>query len=274
MKKFIYRYEAMSTPCEITLYASTKYQADFIADAILSETKRLEKKYNYYNKNSLISQINSRQTQILDSETKAILQRAKQYYKLTDSLFDITIATLKELYRFEKDPKEFYKKREQLLAFVGVNHFKIQRNKIVFDNPYTQIDLGGFVKEYAVDKSISILKKYKIKSALINYGGDIYALGKKPNNSKFSIGVKDPLDKQKIALYIELENEALTTSASYERNYTIGSKIYSHIISTNEIKDKANSVTVISQSCVESGIYSTSLMIDKNLFCKNRVIIL
>jgi len=274
MKKFIYRYEAMSTPCEITLYAHTKHQADNTANAVLSETKRLEHKYNYYNKNSLISQINSRKIQTLDIETKSIFQRTKKYYKLTNGLFDITIATVKDLYRYEKNIEQFTQKIAILKPFIGTEHFKIQRNKIRFDNPYTKIDVGGFVKEYAVDRSITIIQNYKINSAIVNYGGDIYALGKKPDNSKFSIGVKEPLQTDKIALYVQLENEALTTSASYERNYTIESQRYSHIISNRKLQKDVNSVSVISKNCVESGVYSTSLMIDKNLFCKNKVIIL
>ncbi len=274
MKKFIYRYEAMSTPCELLLFAKDKFQADSVANTILLETKRLEKKYNYYNKDSIISQINSRTLRELDSETKTILQRAKKYYKLTDGIFDITIATIKELYREEKDEILFIQKKSSLEPFVGCEHFNIKRNKIIFDNPHTKIDLGGFVKEYAVDRAVMILKRYKIGSALVNYGGDIYALGKKPDGTKFSIGIKDPLNQTAFAIQVELKDEALTTSASYERNYTIGSKIYSHIISTIEYSEEPNSVSVISSNCVESGVYSTSLMINKNLITKNKIVIL
>lgn len=263
----------MSTSCELLLFTESKVQADSVADTILLETKRLEKKYNYYKENSIVSQINSRQTQEIDSETKTILQRAKKYYKLTDGVFDITIATIKELYREESDEKTFNTKREFLTSFVGCEHFALKRDKIVFDNPHTKIDLGGFVKEYAVDRAVKILKKQKISSALVNYGGDIYALGKKPNGTKFSIGIKDPLNQTAFSTQVELENEALTTSASYERNYTIGSKIYSHIIAIKEYDITPNSVSVISSNCVESGVYSTSLMIDRDIQTSNRVLV-
>ncbi len=274
MKKYIYKFEAMSSPCELTLYADKKTLADKAAEAVLLETKRLEKKYNYYKENSIVSLINSRTTQELDAETKSILQRAKQYYKLTDGLFDITIATIKELYRNEKNLEAFKSKKEYLLQFIGCEHFSIKRNKIVFDNKFTKIDLGGFVKEYAVDRAVVVLKKHKITSALVNYSGDIYALGKKPDGSQFTIGIKDPKNRELFATEVSLQDQALTTSASYERNYTIGSKTYSHIITKDDSKKMQNSVSIISSNCVESGVFSTSMMINRDLITSNQVIII
>ena len=264
----------MSTPCELILYAKEKSVADASAMAILDETKRLEKKYNYFKDDSLISLINSRQTKIIDSETKSILQRASQYYKATNGTFDITIATIKDLYKNEKDLASLKTKKEELLGYVGCEHFSLKKDKIIFDNEYTKIDLGGFVKEYAVDRAVIILKKHKIESALVNYGGDIYALGKKPDGTAFKVGIKDPVDRTKYAKEIELQNQALTTSASYERNYTIEDKTFSHIISKADSNTSANSVTVISHNCVESGVYSTSIMINRDIKTNNQTVIL
>ena len=262
----------MSTPCEIILFCKTGQKAEQTSKAILYEAKRLEKKYNYYDTNSLLSKINLRQENKLDLETKTLLQRAKQYYKLTENIFDITIATIKDIYVDEKSIENLEQKKANLLKYVGCEHFEIKKNKLYFDNTYTKIDLGGFVKEYSVDRAVNIIKKHKIQSALINFGGDIFVIGKKPNGEKFKIGIKNPIDKTKYIKFIELENEALTTSASYERFYEIENQQFSHILSkTNTLN--AKSVTVISKNCVESGVFSTSLMINPKLKTKNRVII-
>ena len=272
--KFVYKFKAMSTPCELIIYEAQKAKADSVAESVVVEVKRLEKKYNYYDENSYLSLINSRSESKLDSESKSLLTRAKQYYKATDGIFDITIATLKELYRDERLLDELNKKKEQLLEFVGCEHFSIKKDKIFFDNEFTKIDLGGFVKEYAVDRSVNIIKKAKIKSALINYGGDIYAIGKKPDGNSFKIGIKDPNNPQENIEFIELENQALTTSASYERSYTIEEKELSHIISKGNFNSSVKSVSIRSVNCVESGVYSTALMINPKLQHSNRAIIL
>jgi len=271
--KFIYKFSAMSTPCELIIYEAKKTKADSIAESVVLEVKRLEKKYNYYNENSYLSLINARKEYKLDNESKSLLTRAKQYYKLTDGIFDITIATLKDLYKSESSLDRLNEKKAKLLPFVGCEHFDIKKDKIIFDNEFTKIDLGGFVKEYAVDRSASIIKKAKIKSALINYGGDIYAIGKKPDGECFKIGLKDPTDRQKHIEHVEIENQALTTSASYERNYTIEQEQLSHIISKDSYLNSPKSVTVVSANCIESGVYSTALMINPALKHSNRAII-
>ena len=264
----------MSTPCELILYESQKTKADSIAESVVVEVKRLEKKYNYYNENSYLSLINSRIESNLDQETKSLLKRAKQYYSLTDGIFDITVATFKDLYKSESSLAELNIKKEKLLKYVGCEHFDIKKDKIIFDNEFTKIDLGGFVKEYAVDRSAVIIKKAKIKSALINYGGDIYALGKKPDGSKYKIGIKNPDNPHEHIEYVEIQNQALTTSASYERNYKIEDETLSHIFSKDNNANKVKSVSVVSLSCVESGVYSTSLMVNPSLRHSNKSIII
>lgn len=269
-KKFVYHFQAMSTLCELILYVEDKFSADKAAKLVLEDTKRLEKKYNYYDDRSYLSDINSRKVCLLDGESKSLLQRAMQYYKDTNGVFDITIATIKNLYVDSQSIVELESKKKDLMPYVGCEHFKIKKNKILFDNDFTKIDLGGFVKEYAVDRAAMLLEKQKISSALINYGGDVYALGCKPDGSKFTIGIKDPKNTQNFVEEISLENEALTTSASYERSYTLESSSYSHIIAKSKKNSEALSVSVVSSNCVESGVFSTSLMIEKSIEIRNK----
>ena len=264
----------MSTPCELVVYASSKILADKSANDVLLETKRLEKKYNYYDSTSVLSLINKRELQELDKETKDLLNRAKKYYKATNGVFDVTIATIKSLFESENSSASLESKIQNLKCFLGCDHFYIKKDKIIFDNLFTKIDFGGFVKEYAVDRAVKVLKKNKIQNALVNYGGDIYALGKKPNGEFFKIGIKDPQNLKQYAKEVSLCNQALTTSASYERNYNVGDKNYSHIIATVKKTSDALSISVVAPSTVEAGVYSTSLMINISLETKNKVIML
>jgi len=87
------------------------------------------------------------------------------------------------------------------------------------------------------------------------------------------VGVKNPKNTKEHAVFEEIENQALTTSASYERNYKIEEHTLSHIFSKNELTKSPKSVTVISPNCIESGVYSTSLMVDPTLKHKNKSIV-
>jgi len=254
----------MTSPCEVHIYSNDEVKSRNIAKKILTMAKGLEQKYNFYNPNSYMSALNQRQTNKLDMQTKDLLTRAKFFYSKTDGIFDVTTGTLSKARKLPT-VENIDKEMERLMPFVGVEHFKIKKDKLLFDNPYTRIDLGGFVKEFAVDQAVKILKKEKIRSALVNFGGDIYALGTKPNGRMFSIGIKNPLDPNEYLTHANISNQALTTSASYERNHLVEGKEYSHIISKDDLQDKIISATVISSSVLESGVFSTALMIEPKL---------
>ena len=263
----------MTTPCEVHIFSDNEEKSRMVAGKILSRAKGLEKKYNFYNNNSLLSSLNQRKRSNLDPQTEELLKRAKQFYEATSHIFDVTMGTLVQA-RKASTLEQVEEKKSKLIPFVGCEHFKIQRHKIIFDNPHTLIDLGGFVKEYAVDMGVKILKKHKIGSALINFGGDIYALGSKPSGEPFSVGIKNPKNPTQYSMHCEISNQALTTSASYERNHRVEGKLYSHIISRSERQEKVASVTVIASSTLESGVYSTSLMVEPSLDCPFEKILL
>lgn len=254
----------MTSPCEVHIYAHNKSHADEVAKKILLTAKGLEQKYNFYNPNSYLSMLNQRKTNLLDAQTKDLLTRAKLFHTKTHGIFDITMGTLTQSRKLPT-LDEVEKERQRLEPFVGVEHFKIKKNKLIFDNPHTLIDLGGFVKEYAVDVAVKILKKEKIVSALVNFGGDIYALGLKPNGEKFSIGIKNPKNPREYITNVKISNEALTTSASYERNHEVEGKSFSHIISNQALQNKIVSATVMASTVVEAGVFSTALMIEPQL---------
>lgn len=262
----------MSTKCELHFVSTSQALANSIASQVLKEVKRLEIKYNYYNPNSYLSQINKRTINQLDIETKDILKDCLNYYAKTNHIFNIAIATIKDLYTLAT-LSEFYTQRDKLIPYSGCEHIKIQKNRVIFDNPYTKIDFGGYVKEYAVDQSIKVLKKNNINSAFVNYGGDMYIMGLKPNGSKYKVGIKNPNNPQEILLSVELKDQALTTSGGYERSYTIEDKSFSHIIA-QKAQSNYLSATVISNSSVDSGVYSTSLMIDNNINTNNKIILI
>jgi len=264
MRHYLYKFTVMTSPCEVHIYHQDGILAQKLASDILVRAKALEKKYNFYDPHSLLSQINQRKVKQLDRETKELLHRAKLFYAKSEGVFDVTMGTLVASRR-HASVEAVEEAVARLIPFVGVEHFKLQRDQIQFDNPYTQIDFGGLVKEYAVDQAVKILKKAKVTSALVNFGGDIYALGEKPKGEPFVIGIKNPHDPRRYIAQVPLKNRALTTSASYERNRQIEDRNYSHIIGTAPLQSRVISATVLAPSVVESGVFSTALMIKPSL---------
>lgn len=275
MIKYSHQFHCMTTPCEVILYSETIKKAKKVARSIEKNTKRLEKKYNFFSPNSFLSALNNRSESslIIDRETCKILKQVRKLSEKTNHCFDITTGTLKHCAKLDSVDK-IETCRKQLAPFIGPNTWHIEGDKIHFTNKEVKLDLGGVIKEYAVDQAGEIAKKFNT-SALINFGGDIYVNGQKPDESNFSIALKNPKQPQQHIAVLQLCNQGLTTSAHYERSTQIEGKTYSHIINSKVDDDKTVipektpptvlSATVISNSVLTSGIYSTALMLNPTL---------
>lgn len=262
-----YTFPCMSTKCSIQIYkGGINIQKAF--EEIEKNTKFLEKKYNFYDQNSYLNKtINNRKKSKLklDKQSSRVLKKVKEFSKNVNFLFDISVGTYKHCY-MHKDIKTFEECMLKLKDKSGFDSWNLNKNFIEFAHKETKLDLGGVIKEFAVDEAVCILKKHGIYSAIVNFGGDLFALGTKPSGELFTIGVKNPNDKNTNLLNIQIKNQALTTSAHYERSYDIENKNFSHILSKQGNTENLLSATIISQSVLKSGIYSTSFMINTDIF--------
>jgi thiamine biosynthesis lipoprotein ApbE len=134
---------------------------------------------------------------------------------------------------------------------------------IFFKNPDTQIDLGGIGKGYAVDMATRILKGNRIRSALINFAGNIYAYGTPPGRKSWVIGLQHPRKSEGLLNSFEIKDKAVSTSGDYEKFFIIDGKRYSHIIDPrtgNPVKDIV-SVTIIADTATRADALSTGVFV-------------
>ncbi len=98
--------------------------------------------------------------------------------------------------------------------------------------PGAQLDLGAVAKGYAVEQAAELLRRDKrVKTALINAGGNIKVLGSKEDGSPWKIGVQDPRNPQKVLGTLAVKDgTAIATSGDYQRYYEVDGKRYHHIL--------------------------------------------
>lgn len=126
------------------------------------------------------------------------------------------------------------------------------------------IDLGAVTKGYAIGQVYDLLSERNLIGALINAGGNIMALGHPQGRDSFTIALQDPQDASNIIGTIPLkDHQAISTSGSYNRYYTIGNTRYSHILSglTGHPPNYHKSVTVLTNEGIDSDILSTVLFL-------------
>ena len=140
---------------------------------------------------------------------------------------------------------------------------KIENSSLLFkeDNVIqrvgeAEIDLGGYVKGYALDKIKDYLKAHELTNYIINAGNSSVLLGEKNNGENYNVGIKG-LD----GYLFKLKNCVISTSGTLEQSIEINGKTYSHIVNpyNGDAEAKYDSVVVISKDGAFSDAMSTSL---------------
>lgn len=222
----------------------------------------LEKLWSVNDENSEIYKANRSGGEAvhLHKETAGLLRSALETAEKTGGAFDPTVYPLVEAWGFNSHEYRIPEDDEikRLLENVGYRKIKLEGETLRLPAG-VRIDLGAVGKGYAGDAAAALLKKAGINSALLNIGGNVQAVGRKPDGNKWIIGIRNPFDKGGLAGIIEAENTAVITSGGYERCFT-GSdgRTYHHIIDPETGRPAESglaSVTVIA----ESGEYADSL---------------
>lgn len=258
----VHRFTAMTVPCEVQLFGSSK--SSQLAQMIEHNTRRLEKKYNFYSDQSwLTCELNQRSDNRvqLDDESLVVFQAIKNIVVGTQGVFDPTVGSIKWLLRnnHQLSRAEAYQLAKPMM---GVSAWQIIGSELVFAHPQTRIDLGGVIKEFAIDQAINIAQNLGAKAALINFGGDIRSFGMKLNNEAFNVAVVNPANPSEAFFSLPLANAALTTSAHYERQTKFSDGKTSHILAEQGTHTNVLSVTVVAPTALEAGAISTALTID------------
>ena len=154
---FIHRFQAMTVVCEVQIYEAA--DAKNIVAMIESNTRRLEGKYNFYSQSSWLNQsINQRKTStvILDDESHTVFEVVRRLVDGTRGIFDPTVGTVKSLINKtpELDKSTAY---ESAKHFMGPKAWSIAEHTLTVPALETQFDLGGVIKEFAVDQALVLL---------------------------------------------------------------------------------------------------------------------
>lgn len=269
-----------TTPAQSILYGmsteiSSKVfgeQANEALKAAEEEIVRLEGLLSRFLPESEISRINNSagiRNERVSSETYEVLSKAKEFSKCCQGCFDVTIAPLVDLWRKARDtatsPDE--SDIERMLPLVDYSNLIIDpcEKEVYLKKPGQLIDLGGIGKGYAADLILEIFKKYEVKSAFTNFGGNVATIGTRPDGSPWRIGIQHPRNENSLIGVVTAVNKSVVTSGDYQR-YFIGSnnKRYHHILNPSTGYPSESgliSATIIADSSVAADALSTILFI-------------
>lgn len=189
------------------------------------------------------------------------------YWSKTKGEFNIAMGGAIDLWKTAEESQKLPEKQEiaQVLSVHTPEDILLDAgNGRIYLPKGLAIDLGAVTKGYAIGQVYELLSQRKLTGALINAGGNIMALGQPQGRDSFTIALQDPQDASNIIGTIPLkDHQAISTSGSYNRYYTIGDTRYSHILSglTGHPPSYHKSVTVLTNEGIDSDILSTVLFL-------------
>ncbi|MCR5451180.1 MAG: FAD:protein FMN transferase [Lachnospiraceae bacterium] len=256
------------TVITVTLYG--KDREEYIKGCF-SIADHYEKLLSATEKNSDVSKINEaggKEVTVSD-ETIELVEKAIEYAKLSDNLFDPTVGELTRLWDFHGDPADKKsripddKEIKKAVDSIGYNNIIIRGNTIALKKG--RLDLGGIAKGFIADKMKEYLEENGIKNGIINLGGNILLLGPKDNGDEYTVGIQKPFEEEgKPAFTLRSSNKSIVTSGTYERYFIVNDKLYHHILNpfTGYPEDNdISSVTVITDSSTDADALSTALFL-------------
>lgn len=151
------------------------------------------------------------------------------------------------------------------LGNIGDNFISFESGNVISLKNECMLDSGAFAKGYALDLCRDVLDSSGNSDyAVISMTSSVLLYGKKPDNSKFNVEIRNP-DGNGIIGTVKTDACFLSTSGGYERFFTVDGENYPHIIDLSTgypTQSDLTSVTVFCDSGILSDYLSTKILIE------------
>lgn len=235
--------EYLDTVCDITVISKTDKPLSVCEEYL----KFCQGEFSADDESSTLFKLNHYDGVAASNDLQEVLSAGSEFSRKHPEYFSIYLDRLIKLWDISANPDTIPSKEEIELA----------KNTRDFN-------LGAIAKGYITDRLKEKMLEEGVSSALINLGGNTYAMGKKLTGENWKIGIQSPKDENVVIGYITAENLAVVTSGDYQRYAEIDGKRYHHILDprTGYPADSGvHSVTVICESAELADVLSTAAFV-------------
>ena len=255
----------MGTAIRVELWADDPAQGEAALRAVMAEMHRIDRAMSPHKADSELSIINrdaATRAVAISGEMVRLIRRAKEFSQLSGGAFDITYASVGHLYDYRAQVRPSDAAIARARGAIGHQHLLLdeQAGTIRFARDGVRIDLGGFAKGHAVDKSVALLKDQGFEHGFVSAGGDSRVLGDR-RGRPWTIAIRDPRRAGEVVAVLPLEDVSISTSGDYERFFEQNGKRFHHLIDprTGESPEGVRSVTILAPDGLTSEALSKTV---------------
>jgi thiamine biosynthesis lipoprotein len=201
----------------------------------------------------------------VSSDTLFLIQTALEVSRQSGGAFDIAIGSLMDLWDFKgarRVPSQ--SELDALLPLADDRQIQVDADAGTVTVQHGMIlDLGGLAKGYAADCAADALRRLDIRHAIINAGGNVYAIGRKPDGGSWRVGIRHPRKDGALLGVTEAVDQAVVSSGDYERYFEADGIRYHHILDpkTGRPASGAISVTIVDSRSLMADVLSTTVFV-------------
>ena len=202
----------------------------------------------------------------VSADTYDILTRARLVSEASGGAFSVTIAPVSTLWDFTGGTQRMPSPEELASALPLVDDTKLELldDRTVRLPDGMMIDLGGIAKGYIANRIAEICRE-RASGGILNFGGNVYTVGSKPDGTLFRVGIRDPLgDEGSSCAVVQVGDMSVVTSGIYERFFWKDDVYYHHILDPetgiSSDSDLA-SATIVHSSSMLADAYATACIV-------------
>ncbi len=222
-----------------------------------------------FDSTSLLSRLNSNQTDSVDRHIAFNLRLADSIGRLSGGCYDVTVKPLVEVLGFAGKERAEKPNIDSILEFVGFGKVRIEDGRLVKDDPRIQLDFNSIAKGYTVDLLAGEMERRGAENYIVDIGGEVRCRGVNREGNPWRIGIETPFDGNMsdgdfLQRRVAITDGALATSGNYRRFYydADGNKV-AHTIdpkSGRSVLSSLLSATVVAATCAEADALCTMFM--------------
>jgi len=192
-----------------------------------------------------------------------VVEAALSLSEHSDGAFDVTVYPLVELWGFgpvdDRKAPPSAEEIAEVLRRVGYRYLEVRIDPPALRKTRdVHLDLSAIAPGHAADRIGSVLEDAGCTSYLVDVGGEMLAHGRKPDGSRWRIGVERP-DSERLGVVdrvVHVENAAVATSGDYRNWVEWNGLRYSHTFDPRRgtpVRHALASVTVVLPSDDRAG---------------------
>jgi thiamine biosynthesis lipoprotein len=256
------------TVVQVRIYDETVTEQNF--EDIQGILDTIEIQMNRSNDKSELADVNRNagvKPVAVSEDTFLVVSKALEYSERSEGRFDVAIGPLVSLWNIGHEGAKVPPMDEINAALKLTNYKNVKldpdKREVYLTEKGMALDLGSIAKGFAADKMVQYLQDKGFKSAIVDLGGNVFAMGKKPGDQLWTIGIQDPDESRGNPIgTIHVDNKTIVTSGVYERFFVENGKHYHHILDPQTgfpVENNINSVTILTDKSIDADGLSTTL---------------